>query len=261
LDIHHRILEKIEFNRNGIVPIYYQLQEALWECIADGIYKLHDRLPSENEICNQLHISRNTAQRALKAIVDKGAAYRIQGRGTFVTDKSITYSITAKLSFSSEIIGLTKEIQTTLNFSKNQKATQHIARLLEIEEGEQITTIQRIRLVDNTPAALMTSYIPQKLVPGLLDTLVPEASLFKTIKSRYGLEVKSATETLRTVNANEYEAQQLAISERDAVFLVERISKSIDGHILELAKTVLRGDIRSFTWNWGENYSGDTFDH
>jgi len=252
LNNHKVILDKFEFNRNAIIPIYYQLQEALWECIADGIYKPHDRLPSENEICNYLHVSRNTAQRALKAIVDKGAAYRVQGRGTFVTDKSITYSITAKLSFSSEIIGLTKEIKTILNFSKNQNASEHIARLLEIKVGEQVTTIQRIRLVDSTPAALMTSYLPQKLVPGLLDALVPEASLFKTIKDRYGLEVLSASETLKTVNANEYEAKQLDIPERDAVFLVERTSKTTSGQVLELVKTVLRGDISKFYLELGE---------
>jgi len=246
LDAHQRILEKIEFSRNGIIPIYYQLQEALWECIAEGLYKPHDRLPSENELCNQLHVSRNTAQRALKAIVDKGAAYRVQGRGTFVTDKSITYSITTKLSFSSEIIGLTKEIRTILKFSKNQKASQHVARLLEIGEDEQVTTIQRIRFVDDTPAALMTSFISQKLVPGLLDALVPEDSLFKTIKARYGLEVGSGSETLQTINVNEYEAQQLGIKEGDAVFLIERISKSTDGKVLELAKTILRGDISKF---------------
>ncbi|MBL7025104.1 MAG: GntR family transcriptional regulator [Candidatus Marinimicrobia bacterium] len=252
MTIHKLILNKIEFNRNGIIPIYYQLQEALWESIEDGIYKPHDKLPSENEICAQLHVSRNTAQRALKAIVDKGAAYRVQGRGTFVTDKSITFSVTAKLSFSSEIIGLTKKIQTILNFSKNQSASPHIARLLEIEEGEQVTTIQRIRQVDGTSTALMTSYIPQKLVPGLIDTLVPEASLYKTVKDRYGLEVLSATETLKTVNANEYEAHLLNIAERDAVFLIERISKSTAGHVLELARTVLRGDISKFYLELGE---------
>ncbi len=98
----------------------------------------------------------------------------------------------------------------------------------------------------------MTSYIPQKLVPGLIDTLVPEASLYKTIKDRFGLEVLSATETLKTVNANEYEAKLLNITERDAVFLIERISKSTSGRVLELANTVLRGDISKFYLELGE---------
>ena len=246
MDIRQRILEKTEFNRNGIIPIYYQLQEALSEWIADGIYKPHDRLPSENELCRHFNVSRNTAQRALKTVVDKGAAYRVQGRGTFVADKQITYSITAKLSFSAEIIGLAKEIRSILNFSRIQKASLYVSRLLEIEESEQVTTIQRIRLVDETPAALMTSYIPRKLVPGLQDRLVPEGSLFKTIKAEYGLEVGSGTETMQVVNADEYEAQQLGISEGDAVFLIERISKCTDGTVIELAKTILRGDISKF---------------
>ncbi len=241
-----KILEQTEFNRNGIIPIYYQLQEALSEWIADGIYKPYDRLPSENELSSHFGVSRNTAQKALKAIVDKGMAYRVQGRGTFVSDKQITYSITAKLSFSAEIIGLTKETRSILNFSRVQKASQHISRLLGIKEGDQVTAIQRIRLVDEIPAALMTSYLPHDLVPGLQGKLVPDGSLFKTLKNEYGLEVGSGAETLRVVNADDYEAQQLGISKGDAVFLVERISRCTDGTVIELVKTILRGDISEF---------------
>ncbi|NQU27202.1 MAG: UTRA domain-containing protein, partial [Candidatus Marinimicrobia bacterium] len=56
----------------------------------------------------------------------------------------------------------------------------------------------------------------------------------------------SGTETMQVVNADEYEAQQLGISEGDAVFLIERISKCTDGTVIELAKTILRGDISKF---------------
>ena len=247
MDKRQRILERIELNRNGIIPVYHQLQEVLLEWIAEGMYKPHDRLPSENELKHHFNVSRNTAQKALKILVDKGAAYRVQGKGTFVADRQITYSITAKLSFSAEIIGLTKETRSILNFAKYQKASAHVARLLKIEEGEQVTTIQRIRLVDETPAALMTSYLRSDLVPGLLERLAPGSSLFKTIKDEYGLEVGSGSETLQVANADAYEAQQLGILEGDAVFLIERISKATDGTVIELAKTVLRGDISKFS--------------
>jgi GntR family transcriptional regulator len=247
LNINQNILEQTELNRTGIIPVYHQLQEVLLEWIADGIYKPHDRLPSENELGRHFNVSRNTAQKALKTIVEKGAAYRVQGRGTFVADKQITYSITAKLSFSAEIIGLTKETRSILNYAKQQKASAHVSRLLEIEEGEQVATIQRIRLVDETPAALMTSYLRSRLVPGLLEKLAPGASLFKTIKDEYGLEVGSGSETLQVENADAYEAQQLGVSEGDAVFIIERISNATDGTVIELAKTVLRGDISKFS--------------
>ncbi len=240
-------LENTEFNRNGVIPLYYQLQEAISDWIADGIFKPHDRLPSENELRDQYGVSRNTAQKALKALVDKGSAYRVQGRGTFVADRPITYSITAKLSFSSEIIGLTKETRSVLTFSRIQKASVHIARILEIAEDEAVTTIQRVRYVDEIPAALMTSYLPDRLVPGLLDILKGGNSLFQTIKTEFGLEVVSGHETLQSVHADEYEAGQLGIQEGDAVFLLERVSKTADGRVLELARTVLRGDISKFS--------------
>ncbi|HIA86332.1 MAG TPA: GntR family transcriptional regulator [Candidatus Marinimicrobia bacterium] len=238
-----KLIRSAKFNRNGIIPMYYQLKELISDWIADGEYKPHDQLPSENELRTSFSVSRNTAQKALKTLVDKGVAYRIQGKGTFVADPQIAYSITATLSFSSEIIGLRKEPRNILNFSKATGASSHIARLLEIEEGDQVCTIQRIRLVDDIPAALMTSYLPVDLVPRLLDTLVVDKSLFQTIKREYGIEVGSGFETLQVGHADEYEAKQLGIREGDAVFMLERISKTTEGIVLELAKTVLRGDI------------------
>jgi GntR family histidine utilization transcriptional repressor len=44
----------------------------------------HRRIPSENELATQFHVSRMTARRALQELTEQGVLYRTQGVGSFV---------------------------------------------------------------------------------------------------------------------------------------------------------------------------------
>jgi GntR family transcriptional regulator len=240
----NELLGKID--KSSIVPYYYQLQEVLENLIEQGYYKPDQKLPSENKLKEYLGISRSTAQRAIKNLVDRGLAYRIQGKGTFVANKSITYSIVASLSFSAEMIGMNKIVRSKLICADEIKAHKLISTMLKTDENTRFYSIQRLRYVDDYPIALQTSYLPVKLVPGLIDKDVEEHSMFMTIKNEYGLNITDAHETLQAVKATPYEADLLDIREGDPVFLLERITKIDTGDIIEFVKTILRGDKGKF---------------
>lgn len=67
-------------------PIYQQIRDYLREEILSRRWKPGDRLPSENELSVQFGGSRITVKQALADLVKEGLVYRIQGRGTFVTE-------------------------------------------------------------------------------------------------------------------------------------------------------------------------------
>ncbi len=231
-----------EIDKNSVIPIYYQLYNLLLDLIDNNVYKPHDRLPSENELALKYGISRQTAQRSINQLVTQGMAYRVKGKGTFVADKTITYSVTASLSYSAEIIGLKKALQNKLIHIKEIPASTGIAKKLGVEEGAPVYSIQRVRLVDNVPMSLQTSYLPKFLVPDLIDKKFEEGSLFKTIKKEYGHEVGTASEFLRAVRADAYEAKTLNVNKNDPMLLLERVTRTKSGKILEYVKTILRGD-------------------
>jgi GntR family transcriptional regulator len=233
-------------DKSSIIPYYYQLQEVLENLIEQGVYKPDEKLPSENELKDWLGISRATAQRALKHLVDRGMARRIQGKGTFVANKSITYSLVAAFSFSTEMLGLNKKVRSKLICAEEIQAHSLISKMLQTAAETKFYSIQRIRYVDSEPISLQTSYLPVDLVPGLIEKNFEEESLFETIKKDYGLTIKDAQETLQAVKATEYEAKHLNIKEGDAVFLLERITRITSGEILEFVKTILRGDTGKF---------------
>ncbi|MFC1527561.1 GntR family transcriptional regulator [Candidatus Neomarinimicrobiota bacterium] len=241
------MLDKLtKIDKNSIIPYYYQLQEVLENLIDQEIYKPDQKLPSENELRDLLGISRHTAQRALKHLVGRGIAYRVQGKGTFVANKTITYSMIANLSFSAEILGLNKKVTSKVINSEEIQAHSLIKKILQTDENAKFYSIQRLRYVEDIPISIQTSYLTSKLVPGLIDKNFEEISLFKVIKEDYGLEIGKAFETLQAVKANNYEAQLLEIEEGDAVFLLERTTKLKSGETLEFVKTILRGDRGKF---------------
>ncbi len=75
-------------NRESSVPIYIQIQEQLEQMLQEGILKPNDLVPSENEMAEQLKVSRLTVRKSYGEMVKRGLFYTIQGKGTYVKGTS-----------------------------------------------------------------------------------------------------------------------------------------------------------------------------
>lgn len=71
-------------DRQGSLPIYYQLKEIIKREIEEGRIKPGERIPTEFELCDQFTISRAPVRQALTELVNEGLLYRQRGSGTFV---------------------------------------------------------------------------------------------------------------------------------------------------------------------------------
>ena len=228
--------------RDSLIPLYYQLLEILIDQIETGILKPGDPVPSENELCRMYGVSKNTVLQAVKTLVHKRLVYRVRGKGTYVTDPKITQSITSLLGFSSEISGLNGNVVNSSVSSKQMPALPAIARHLDIKADDPIYHIQILRELKNIPMALQTSFIPAALCTGLIDSPFLDGSLFKTLQQRFGIEITSVHETFQAVKADAYEAKLLEIKPGEPLILLERLSRDRNGRIIELVRTLLRGD-------------------
>jgi len=66
------------------IPIYFQLKTVLLEQIGSGHYGPADRLPTEQQLCEMLGVSRTPVHRALAELADEGVVIRRRRTGTFV---------------------------------------------------------------------------------------------------------------------------------------------------------------------------------
>lgn len=68
-------------------PLYAQLSAALQRQISDQ-YEANQQLPTEKSLCEEYSVSRTTVRLALNELEQKGFIYRIQGKGSFVKQRS-----------------------------------------------------------------------------------------------------------------------------------------------------------------------------
>ncbi|MBN1179442.1 MAG: extracellular solute-binding protein [Anaerolineae bacterium] len=71
-------------DRSAPVPIYYQLKRIIQAHIEQGILQPGDRLPTEQELCEQYGISRSPVRHALNELTYEGVITRRPALGTFV---------------------------------------------------------------------------------------------------------------------------------------------------------------------------------
>ncbi|GEM_PF-1826019 len=68
-------------------PKYQQIINNITEKINSAVLKPGDRLPTEKQLSEQYGVSRIVASNAMAKLVDKGLVERVQGRGSFVSEK------------------------------------------------------------------------------------------------------------------------------------------------------------------------------
>ncbi|QHT62259.1 GntR family transcriptional regulator [Paenibacillus lycopersici] len=97
------------------LSLYEQIKRHLQSEIELAHWKPHDLLPSENELMKQFGVSRITVKKAMTDLVEQGAIYRVQGKGTFVAPPEPVPAASA-----APVPAKTKAIALLLPFINNQ---------------------------------------------------------------------------------------------------------------------------------------------
>lgn len=67
---------------------YQELKSCLIDRIRNGVYHDGKKISSEPELCREFSLSRNTIRQAVKELEQAGFLYRVQGKGTFVRNRT-----------------------------------------------------------------------------------------------------------------------------------------------------------------------------
>lgn len=229
-------------NRHSVVPIYYQIQQRLLEGIQSGALKAGDSIASEQEISAQLGVSRMTARRALKPLCDLGLTYSLRGKGTFVSGIKLAKNFRQVQSFTEEMAALGLRARSRLLALDITAPLPEAAKALHLAASEQVVRVRRVRLAGALPMGIECSHLPARLCPDLTQTLKPQASLYWTLSSQYGIHLFIADEVVEAGLANNEEARLLGIRRKGPVFLFTRTSYTQDGRPVEFVKSTYRAD-------------------
>jgi len=233
-------------NKNYIPPIYIQIKNILIEKINSGELESGSQLPSERDLSETYSISRMTARNALTQLVDSGYAYRVKGKGTFVSIPNYERDFVKLTGFShmlkSKGIKPRSKVITLGIIEANKK----IASLLDTTIGTKVYEIVRVRYGDNIPLALEYSYLPINLFENLLQYDFENTSLYEVIENVYNYKFKYSKQWIKITTLYKNEAKILDVDEHTPAFLLESISYDTNDKIVEVTRSLNIGDRTTF---------------
>ena len=222
--------------------------------INGGEFISGDKLPSERELSEIYNISRMTARNALSQLVDSGYAYRLKGKGTFVSYPNIERDFVRLSGFSQML--KSKGIKPGNKIVKSGiiEADKKIASLLETTIGTRVYEIVRIRYGNNIALALEYSYLPINLFDDLLKYDFEKNSLYKVIEENYNYKLKYSKQWIKITTLNKSQSLVLNVKEHTPAFLLESISYDMDERVVESTLSLNIGDRTAFyTELWPNN--------
>ncbi|NPV75722.1 MAG: GntR family transcriptional regulator [Anaerolineae bacterium] len=230
-------------NPYDIIPKYYQLANILRQKILAGEWPPRTPIPSERVLESQYNISRTTIRQAIDYLEKQGFIYREHGRGTFVSPQKLQKGIQELTSFSEDMLRRGIQPGQIIQSIERLTPSEEVLQRLELPPDAKVLRVERIRLGDNIPIGLQTSFL--KLAENQTITredLDATGSLYRILQEKYNIIPTEADETLEVTLATPYEASLLQIKPGAPLLLNERLLYNQNREPVEFVKILYRGD-------------------
>ena len=222
-------------------PIYVEVQDYLLDLISGPDYGPGERVPSERALADTLGINRMTVRKAIDKLVDRNVLERNGTSGTRVPLVQVTRPIEVQST-----LGITRIIRNAggnpgsklLHFGE-EKATESIARRLDIPVGAELIMFRRLRSVNDEPFCIETSHLPASRFAGLLaEDLIGGQSLYELLRERYGVEASARDREIGVGIATDLEARLLQLKPGSPTLVLRLIARDGEGKPIEYMKSV-----------------------
>lgn len=237
------LTKKITIDRSSPVPLYFQFAQQLQNLIEAGELPPGTRLSNEIVMADEFGLSRPTMRQAMQHLVNKGLLARKRGVGTQV----VTNRIRRQVEFTSLYEDLERDGRrpTTQVLSvETAPAEAAVATALGLEEGKPVVSIERLRLADGQPIALLHNYLPEGVIELDLEALA-EGGLYQQMR-RSGAALSTAEQTIGARRATAAEVRLLDEPRGATLLTMTRTAFDGSGKPVEYGSHVYRASRYSF---------------
>lgn len=206
------------------LPLYQQIRNDLQFKIDTGQWNIGDRIPSEKELEKTYNVSRITVRRAVNDLERQGYLTRKRAKGTFVNDinnKDKKPSFTVVKSFTREMEELGRQPITMSAEVKKIAASPKLARFLNIDDGDPVLELSRVRGADKQVVTYGKTFIPYKNEYSL-NSKDYYGSLYEYL-ANFGIQITDQTEYIEAVAATPELCQKLQLKEPEP--LLKRVRR------------------------------------
>src|SRR5690242_368542 len=248
----------ISIDRTSPVPLYFQLAQHFESAIRTGGLKVGARLENEVQLAERLGLSRPTVRSAFLYLANKGLVVRKRGAGTLVATERIDRDVELT-SLYDDLAAAGRQPATTVLSAQLSHASDEVADALRLAEGALVMSLERVRLADGEPMALMHNYLPAGLAH-LSVEMLEKHGLYELLRAA-GVGLYSASQRMSAKNASAAEARILEEPRGAALLTMERIAYDQAGRPVEFARHLYRASRYAFTTALPRGGSRDPLSH
>lgn len=223
-------------------PLYKRIIEDLETKIRKEM-KPNEKLPSERQLLEQYHVSRNTIRLALANLEERGIIYRLHGKGTFV---STTYlnktNLSSMYSFTDEMRQTGHKPTTDNRTFKLIDPSEEVIEQLNLQDGEKAYKLVRVRYADGIPMMYGETYLPESIFPNLKLSDLNKNTLYGVLKEKYNERSVLAFEDVQAVSLSKEESEILETKLGAPSLKIYRRTINENNLPIEFTKTLARGD-------------------
>jgi GntR family transcriptional regulator len=203
-----------------------QVADVLRHQIHAGAYD--DGLPAEQQLAAEFFLSRNTIREALAVLKNEGLIDRGRKVGTHVAVRKYDHGLDA-------LVGLKEtfkdygEVRNEVRAVLHLSAPPAVARRLQLEPGEPVIFIERLRYLGDLPLSLDLTYLAPDIGAEVLRHPLETNDVFALIEQVSGQRLGSATLALEAVSADPHSAATLQVPDGAPLLMLERLTSFDDG--------------------------------
>jgi phosphonate metabolism transcriptional regulator PhnF len=146
--------------------LWHSIAKQLEADIAERRLAAGDKLPTEQQLCDQFKTNRHTVRRALAHLQARGLVESTQGRGSFVRKPSILYQIGRRTRFSDLLQQQAANPSTRTLMLELRPAGPQVAAALGIRAGAPAIFVERMGYANDQPISIACHWFSSERLPG-----------------------------------------------------------------------------------------------
>ena len=205
-------------------PLYLQVKNYVTAKIGNGEWPVHQRIPSEHQLVEELGVSRMTVHRAFKELTEGHVLHRVPGVGTFVAPgrghESLIDSVDS-VDIGDQILGRGNAHLRQIVLLRKERAKSHLAELFAVPARSTLFHSQIVHFENDFRVMVEDKYVNPACVPGFLEQDFTRTSTTRYLRS--AVVATKAEECIEAINPSRSVRTLLTLKSGPCLLLSRRI--------------------------------------
>lgn len=228
---------------------YGQVKERLGRLVAELADRGVTRLPPEDQLSTQLHVSRPTVRSALLALQKEGKIQRVHGRGTFINVYAarMQANLVEHVPFLELLEARGAAVAVRTLAVRVAALDPSCAARLERAAGADAVVVRRVFEADGHPAVLSVDLVPADRLVVAADRIDAGTSTFDFVRRNTNSSVRYSVADLLPAVPDAATAESLQLAAGEPVLVLDHLHIDERESPVAVTKAYIRDDQLRFS--------------